>query len=152
MSEKKPIASPALFKQISDWFMTLPHCQVLGFKFGDAHYGCMTVCLPFKDELIGNPATRVIHGGVVTSLVDSTSAGAIYTMLTELEAIATLDLRLDYLRPAKPDFPIYCTAECYKLTKQIAFTRATAYQDDINDPVAYSVGTFMRNSVREVQS
>lgn len=149
MSER-PVASPELFKQISNWFMALPHCQTLGFEFVEAHFGSLIVCLPFKDELIGNPATRVIHGGAVTSLVDSTSAGAIYTMMTEVEPIATLDLRLDYLRPAKPDLPVYCKAECYKLTAQIAFTRATAYQEDIHDPIAYSVGTFMRNSVREV--
>ena len=102
--------------------------------------------LDYKPELIGNPKTSVVHGGVITSLIDTTSGLSVFSRLESPEAIATLDLRIDYLRSATPGLPIYCRAECYRFSRQIAFTRATAYQDDGKDPIAYSVGTFMRDS------
>ena len=36
-----------------------------------------------------------------------------------------------------------CRAHCYKVTKNVAFTRAVAYVDDEADPIATSAGTFM---------
>ncbi|WP_157670562.1 PaaI family thioesterase [Chitinibacter sp. GC72] len=141
-----PVANPDFFAQVGPWFMALPHCKKLGLELVAAEKGKVTIKLPFKPELIGNPETRVLHGGVVTSLIDTSSGVALYTLLHVPEAAATLDLRIDYLRPAKPDLPLYCTAECYRLTDSIAFTRATAYQDDPAKPVAHSVATFARTS------
>lgn len=139
-----PVAHPDFFAQVAPWFMALPHCKTLGLELVTAGRGKVTLKLPFKDTLIGNPETRVLHGGVVTSLIDTASGISLYTLLDQPEAAATLDLRIDYLRPAKPDLPVYCTAECYRLTESIAFMRATAYQADPDKPVAHSVSTFAR--------
>jgi acyl-coenzyme A thioesterase PaaI-like protein len=57
--------------------------------------------------------------------------------------IATLDLRIDYLRPAEAGRAVRCRASCYKQTRNVAFTRAVAFHDDPGDPIAHSVGTFM---------
>jgi uncharacterized protein (TIGR00369 family) len=140
----EPVHAPAFFAQIMQWFEQLPHCKLLGIKHLSSSAGSVTLELPFSDAIIGNPQTRVLHGGVVTTLIDTASGSAIYTLLSAPEAVATLDLRIDYLRPAKPDAPVYCTAECYRMTEHIAFTRATAFQDDVSKPVAYAVGTFAR--------
>ncbi|KAF0814261.1 hypothetical protein IGB42_01160 [Andreprevotia sp. IGB-42] len=140
----EPVLAPAFFAQIMHWFEHLPHCQLLGIKHVASHAGSVTLSLPFADAIIGNPQTRVLHGGVITTLIDTASGSAIYTLLAEPEAVATLDLRIDYLRPAKPDEQVFCTAECYRMSEHIAFTRATAYQGDIDKPVAYAVGTFAR--------
>ncbi|KPC49960.1 PaaI family thioesterase [Amantichitinum ursilacus] len=139
-----PVENPVFFEQLQQWFMALPHCRALGMRFASAERGRATLELPFNDKLIGNPDTRVIHGGVVTSLIDTCSGTAIYTLLGGPEPLATLDLRIDYLRPARPDASLYCMAECYRLTDNVAFTRATAYQDDPQKPVAHSVATFAR--------
>ncbi|WP_245615872.1 PaaI family thioesterase [Andreprevotia chitinilytica] len=142
----KPVLAPAFFAQVMQWFEALPHCKQLGIRYVSSSAGVVTLELPFSEAIIGNPETRVLHGGVVTTLIDTASGSAIYTLLPGPEGVATLDLRIDYLRPAKPDEPVFCTAECYRMTEHIAFTRATAYQDDINKPVAYAVGTFARTS------
>jgi acyl-coenzyme A thioesterase PaaI-like protein len=63
-----------------------------------------------------------------------------------LEISPTLDLRVDYMKPAEPHKPVYGFAECYKLSSSVAFTRAIAYQDSIDDPIAHAVGSFMRIS------
>jgi acyl-coenzyme A thioesterase PaaI-like protein len=60
--------------------------------------------------------------------------------------VATLDLRIDYLRPATPHRDLFARAETYKLARDIAFLRAYAYQDDLQDLVASAAGTFMFTS------
>lgn len=144
MNLSLPVTNPELFARISEWFANIPHSHTIGVQIVHGERGRATMMLPYKESLVGNRKTGVLHGGVITSLIDSTSGLSIYSLLESPEAVATLDLRIDYLRPATPGLPVYCMAECYRLGRQIAFTRATAYQDDNEQPVAYSVGTFMR--------
>lgn len=141
-----PVVNQELFDSVAKWFCEIPHSGTIGLRYVSGERGLATMMLDYKPELIGNPKTGVVHGGVITSLIDTTSGLSVFSWLEGPEAIATLDLRIDYLRSATPDLPIYCRAECYRFGRQIAFTRATAYQDDGKDPIAYSVGTFMRDS------
>lgn len=141
-----PVAAPAFFKRVVTRGLALPHCHALGLQYLSASRGKATLVLPFQPDWIGNPLTRVLHGGVVTTLADSAGALAIYTLLTEPESVATLDLRIDYLCPGLADLPLYCQAECYRLTSQIAFTRSILYQQDTDTPVAHAVATYMRSA------
>jgi len=84
----------------------------------------------------------VIHGGAITALLDGASGAAVFATLTDFVPIATLDLRIDYLRPAEAGQDVHARATCYKLTNNVAFTRAVAYHEDPEDPIAHSVGTF----------
>ena len=104
--------------------------------------GMAKVRLPWREELVGNPETRVLHGGVVTSLIDATCGLAVFMKLANPGRIATLDLRIDYLRPGEAGRDIIARAECYKLTRQVAFVRAVAYHDDPEDPIAVAAATF----------
>ena len=85
----------------------------------------------------------MLHGGAITALLDGASGAAVFAALTEWKPIATLDLRIDYLRAAEPAATSLCRAHCYKVTRNVAFTRAVAYHDDEADPIAISAGTFM---------
>jgi uncharacterized protein (TIGR00369 family) len=106
----------------------------------------IVVKIPYREDLVGDPDTGVIAGGVVTTLLDHTSARAVAAKLTEATSIATLDLRIDYMRPAKPGLDICATAYCYKVTRSVAFVRALAYDEDPSDPVASAQGAFMLDS------
>jgi uncharacterized protein (TIGR00369 family) len=77
------------------------------------------------------------------SLIDAVCGQAVLTKLPAIRRVATLDLRIDYLRPARAGATVRCEALCYRLTRQVAFTRATAHDGDADDPVASSSGTFM---------
>src|SRR4051794_18125380 len=79
--------------------------------------------VPYRPELVGDPDTGVIAGGVVTTLLDSACGWATAAALSEPTSIATLDLRIDYMRPAAPGKDILATAHCYKLTRSVAFVR-----------------------------
>lgn len=127
-------------------FVSLPHCETLGMRWHGTDGRQPTLVVDWKPELVGNPATGVLHGGVITSLVDTTSALAVCAHLPDFETIATLDLRIDYLSGARQGLPVYCTAECYRLASQVAFTRAVCWQETPEQPIAHGVATFMRGS------
>jgi uncharacterized protein (TIGR00369 family) len=125
----------------------IPHCAALGVKVIAVQRGEVTLSLPYKPELVGDPVSGVLHGGAVTSLIDSVAGMSVFAAMLKLQAIATLDLRIDYLKPAAAEKELYATAECYKLTRSIAFVRARAYHPDAPDDwVANCVATFMIGS------
>jgi uncharacterized protein (TIGR00369 family) len=121
----------------------VPHNRALGLRFVDFAKGEATILLPFAEHLVGNPETGVLHGGAVTSLLDATCGAAVFMELAEPMPIATLDLRIDYLKMAEPRRDILCKATCYKVTKNVAFVRGIAYHEDENDPLASAAGSFI---------
>jgi uncharacterized protein (TIGR00369 family) len=123
--------------------MISPHMREIGLRFTDISEGTVVGELPYRLDLVGDPISGVLHGGVVTTLLDSTAGAAVLSRLNAPMPIATLDLRIDYLRPSTPRLPLRARVECFKLTHHVAFTRGIAYNDDENDPVASVTGTFM---------
>jgi uncharacterized protein (TIGR00369 family) len=121
----------------------VPHNAALGLRIIDVTPSEVVVELPYDTKLVGNPDTGTLHGGAITALLDACSGRAVFAALTEWVPIATLDLRIDYLKPAEPHKSVIARATCYKMTHNVAFTRAVAYQDSPDDAVAHSVGTFM---------
>ena len=121
----------------------VPHNQALGMRLIDITATEVVIELPYDPKLVGNPDTGTLHGGAITALLDGCSGAAVFTALAEPVPIATLDLRIDYLKPAEPGKSVIGKATCYKLTRNVAFTRAVAYQDDPENVIAHSVGTFM---------
>lgn len=121
----------------------VPHNRALGITILEMTTGITTFKLPYDAKLVGNPETGVLHGGAITALLDAASGAAVFAALTQWVPIATLDLRIDYLKPAEPHRDVLARAECYKLTKNVAFTRAVAFHDSADKPIASSVGTFM---------
>ena len=135
---------PAALALARRFFALLPHSAVLGLEPLAVDAGGVQVRLPWRAELVGNPDTEVIHGGVITTLVDQTSGAAVLAALGGPRAIATLDLRIDHLRPALPRREVLAAAHCYRLTRQIAFVRCDVHQGEAERPVATSMSTFMR--------
>lgn len=125
----------------------IPHCAALGVKVIAVKHAEVTLSLPYNPDLVGDPVSGILHGGVVTTLIDSVAGMAVYAALMKLQAIATLDLRIDYLKPALAQKDLYATAECYKVTRSIAFVRGRAYHPETPDDwVANCVATFMIGS------
>lgn len=121
----------------------VPHNRALGIEIVETKRAEVLFGLPYDAKLVGNPDSGVLHGGAITTLLDATSGGAVLAALAELVPIVTLDLRIDYLRPAEAGRAVLARATCYKMTRNVAFTRAVAYHEDPADPIAHSVGTFM---------
>ena len=120
-----------------------PHMRDLAFEIVSLEHGVCVAKVPYRAELVGDPLTGVLHGGVVTSLLDSTGGAAVLSALQTPVALATLDLRIDYLRPSPPGKPILARVECYKRTTHVAFTRGVAYDESESDPLASMSATYM---------
>jgi uncharacterized protein (TIGR00369 family) len=120
-----------------------PHMRQLGFEITSIQGGLCLAQLPYAEDLVGDPETGVVHGGVVTSLLDSAGGAAVLSAVGEPLPLATLDLRIDYLRPSKPGHAVRAKVECYKHTYNIAFTRGVAFDADEADPIASMAATYM---------
>ncbi|WP_373085420.1 PaaI family thioesterase [Sneathiella sp.] len=124
----------------------VPHCAEIGVRVHEMNVDGAVFSLPYQERFAGNPVDGVLHGGIITTLIDTTAGMCIYAKLEKYMPIATLDLRIDYLKPATPGEELFAFANCYRLTRSIAFVRTIAYHTEREDPVANSVGTFMLQS------
>lgn len=115
----------------------------LGGEIVEIGKGRARMRLPYAPHLVGDPDTGVVHGGVITAMLDQTCGIAIASALTEIMPFATLDLRIDYMKPAAPHVDIVVEAECLKVTHEVAFTRGIAFQETPDKPIALSTGAFM---------
>ncbi len=122
-----------------------PQAKALGFRFVSVEPGRGSLQVPWREDLVGNPDTDVIAGGVVTTLLDHTCGMAIISAAQGFMSTATLDLRIDYMRPAAPRAGVTATAHCYKQTRSIAFVRAEAWDVDPSDLIATAQGAFVIN-------
>ncbi|HEY2179928.1 MAG TPA: PaaI family thioesterase [Caulobacteraceae bacterium] len=116
-----------------------PQAAALGLRVVSVEPGVAVMAVAHRPDLVGDPETEVLAGGVVTTLLDHVCGLAVGSALIEhapMGPIATLDLRIDYMRPAEPGREVLARAHCYKLTHSIAFVRASAFDGDEADPVA----------------
>jgi len=129
-----------------------PHARHLGMMVIETGPGFAILRLPYRPELIGDPVRKVVFGGAITTLLDQASGLAVACALDTLRAIATIDLRVDYVRAAAPGLDLYARVECYKVTHNIAFVRGLAYERSPDDPFASCLGTFMLGADRSGSS
>jgi len=129
--------------QLQQFFIELiPHHRTLNLKVIECSVGHLSFELPYCESLIGNPSTGEVHEGAITTLIDSVCGSVVLTQLEELRRVATLDLRIDFLRKGQSGFSPRCEAECLRITNHVAFVRAVAYEQEVTEPLAIASGTF----------
>ncbi len=126
----------------------VPWGQAIGFRVTQVEYGHVWGLQPWSQELVGDAGTGIIHGGVITTFLDNLCGMACTAAIEELRFVATIDLRIDYMRPAEPGRDIIGEAECYHRTRSVCFTRAWAYHESRDRLIATATGTFAVNKLR----
>ena len=127
-----------------------PYARYLGMRVVETGPGFAVLALPYRPEIVGDPVRKVVFGGAITGLLDHASGLAVACALDIFRAIATVDLRVDYLRAASPGLDLYARVDCYKVTRNVAFIRGVAYEHSTDDPFASCLGTFMLGANRTV--
>jgi len=122
----------------------IPHNRALGLQLLELEPGGVVARLPWNAQLVGNPDESILHGGAITSLLDATCGIAVRMRLEQRTPIATLDLRIDYLKPAPASQDVIARCVCFRVTRNVAFVRGTAaaapHPDDL---IASATGSFM---------
>jgi uncharacterized protein (TIGR00369 family) len=134
---------------LTEMMQGLPHARAIGLRAVSAADGVAVMTVDWRADLVGDPDTGVIHGGVVTALLDTCCGMAVLAAPGALAATATLDLRIDYMRGARPGATLTARAECVRSSRSVAFVRATAWDADPSDPVAQAAGAFMLSEPAE---
>src|SRR5215468_3072725 len=145
MSETSAFDVPVPFDELAEVIKgrRSVYGQISGLRLDRAAPGEAWSSLPYRPVFVGDTETGVLHGGVVTAMLDECCGMAVQLALDGTRAIATLDLRIDYQKPATPGFDIKAHSVCTRVTRSIAFVRSTAYQESEDDPVATATGCFM---------
>lgn len=119
------------------------HSGWLGLRYLDHGADWVELELPWREDLLGDAAQEVLASGPIISLMDMASGLSIWNKSGQFRAVATLDLRVDYMRPARSRASVIGRAQCYRLGRSAAFVRGTAHDGDPADPVAHIAGCFM---------
>ena len=133
-------------KTARQFIEAIPFSKALSMSLDEIGNGSAVISMPYNSDLVGDPASGVIHGGAVSALMDTCGGAAVMSHPDMPTATATIDLRIDYMRAATPGQSIRAEATCYHVTRAVAFVRATAFDEDTDNPVAAATGafTFMR--------
>jgi uncharacterized protein (TIGR00369 family) len=119
------------------------HGGLIGLRYVAHGEDWAELAIDYDEKLIGDAATGVLASGPILALMDMATSMSIWIKQQRFRAQATLDLRVDYLRPATPGKPVIGRGECYRITRSVAFIRGQAHDGDPADPVAHVAGTYM---------
>lgn len=129
--------------QAGKFFFRHGHTGWLGIRYCDHGENWVELELPWREDLLGEPHSSVLASGPIVSLMDMASGMSIWQTKGVFIPIATLDLRVDYQRPARDKANVFGRVECYRTTRSAAFVRGVAHDGDPDDPVAHIAGVFM---------
>ncbi|GJL94537.1 MAG: hypothetical protein DHS20C05_09420 [Hyphococcus sp.] len=88
-------------------------------------------------------ADGAIHGGFITTIIDSIFGLCVFTALEELKPIATINLRTDYIGQLEPGERVLCNAECISVNDEVAYVNGDVKTQKGNDLIAMGSGAFM---------
>ena len=126
-----------------------PQARALGMEVTRIEPGRVWGRVPYRADLVGDPETGVIAGGVITTFLDTICGTAAVAAMENPTTVATIDLRIDYMRAAEPGRDVLAEAHCYKIGRSVAFVRAVAYETSADNPVAHVAAAFMVNTKRK---
>ncbi|MEM9502088.1 MAG: PaaI family thioesterase [Pseudomonadota bacterium] len=130
-------------EEASKFFFRHGHTGWLGLKYRAHADNWVELELPWREDLLGEPDRAVLASGPIVSLMDMASGMSIWQTKGTFTPIATLDLRVDYQRPARERSAVFGRVECYRTTRSAAFVRGIAHDGDTEDLVAHVAGVFM---------
>lgn len=111
----------------------IPFNRFLGVRLEhvDRETGHLSTRLELRPEFVGNALRDMPHGGVVSALIDATAGAAAALSLEDLslaDRVATIDMRVDYLRAARGT-ALYAHAEVMRTGHRVIVVRTDVHDD-----------------------
>lgn len=106
-------------RDLDDLIRIPPFHAWLGLTLLEATHERAVVRIPYKDELIGNPLIPAIHGGITSALIDL--AGGAVTFAAHGIPTPTIDMRVDFIRPALAKQDLVAVARAVNLGRTVAY-------------------------------
>lgn len=122
---------------------SLRHCQLLGLSVGKVTDTYLEMHLPYSKQIVGEPYSGTLHGGGLTTLMDTACGTLVFSALPDFELCPTLDLRMDYMKAASAGQSLIAKAEIVRIARSVVFTSCNVYQED-GTLIARCGATFMR--------
>ncbi len=111
----------------------IPFNRYLGVRVAAIREGYARLEVPFRDELVGDPLRPALHGGVISALADAAGGAAVWMGIFDARArVSTIDLRIDYLRPAKLA-DIVAEASVVRLGNRVGVADVRLFHSNGND-------------------
>ncbi len=123
--------------------------KILSLKENDA-----SVRFDMREDLIGNFTYNMLHGGVISSVLDLTGGLVVsYGVLKKIAGnpmeeiakkmskIGTIDLRVDFLRPGRGEY-FLATGSIMRMGNTVVVTRMSLHNDE-NILIAVGTGTYI---------
>ncbi len=107
------------FQKLEELLVSSKYHQFLGLSLENAEDGYVKLKLPFKEEFLADEHDSYVHGGILSSLIDVAGDFALITMVGK--AIPTIDLRIDFLRPARKE-DLYAEAKVVKCGRSLGIS------------------------------
>ena len=142
MTSEDQISTETRDRIARQFIEAIPHASALGMSLDWLGGGEAEISMPWNADFVGDPRSGIIHGGVISALMDTCCGAAVLSHPTGPRSTATIDLRIDYMRAAAPGQKITARATCYHVTRSVAFVRAQAMDEDTDNPVATATGAF----------
>lgn len=120
----------------------IPFNRFLGMRCIEVGNGRAVTELPFRPELVGNPEIPALHGGAMSSILDTTGGLAVWSKARPDDRVSTIDLRVDYLRPGRAE-PLVVVAEVVRLGNRVGVATLRAYHRAAEDrTIAAGMGVY----------
>ena len=114
----------------------------LGMKVQLWEEGRAELCIPHAPWQVGDPFRPAVHGGVISTIADTCGGLAVFTLMTPEDRVATLDMRVDYLRPGQVDQDVLARSVVLRMGNRVAVTDTIVFQDDPDHPIAKAAAVY----------
>ncbi len=105
----------------------IPFNRHLGLYAVHLQPGEAVLHLPWRDEFLGYPDPAAMHGGIISTVLDTAGGAAVFSRFQGPEdRCSTVDLRVDYLRPGPPE-DLYAHARVLRFGNRVAVTRTELF-------------------------
>lgn len=118
------------------------HHALLGIHTVDHGPDWAELACPFAPGFLIDVEAGLVASGPVLSLIDAAAGAAIIARTLQWRPMATLDLRVDYLRAARAGQALHARARCEHVTRKVAFVRCDVHDGDPRSPVALATASF----------